>query len=392
MTELNLKGITLKFRLLVSALLLVIGLSTQVTAIETKAKSALVLDFNSGVVLFEKNADESRPPASMSKLMTLFMVFEALEDGRLTLDERLPVSEFAMSYGGSTMFLNTRDKVRVEDLVRGIIVLSGNDACVVLAEALAGSEAEFARAMTARAQKMGMTQSTFGNSNGWPHPNQRMSARDLVILAETLIRDFPEFYNYFSEREFAFDGRSPANKNNRNPLLKLDIGADGLKTGHTTEAGYGVVGSAKKNGRRIVLMISGLESEADRAREAEKLVNWAFRQFIEKKILETGEKVGSIEIWLGKERSVDLEVENDLTLLLPVGVGDILSARIETRSPIEAPVEKGQKLGTLIIEVPGMPDTELPVLAAVSVERSGLLSKFKLSASVLMKSLSDVIN
>jgi len=392
LTELNLKGITLKFRLLVSALLLVIGLSTQVTAIETKAKSALVLDFNSGVVLFEKNADESRPPASMSKLMTLFMVFEALEDGRLTLDERLPVSEFAMSYGGSTMFLNTRDKVRVEDLVRGIIVLSGNDACVVLAEALAGSEAEFARAMTARAQKMGMTQSTFGNSNGWPHPNQRMSARDLVILAETLIRDFPEFYNYFSEREFAFDGRSPANKNNRNPLLKLDIGADGLKTGHTTEAGYGVVGSAKKNGRRIVLMISGLESEADRAREAEKLVNWAFRQFIEKKILETGEKVGSIEIWLGKERSVDLEVENDLTLLLPVGVGDILSARIETRSPIEAPVEKGQKLGTLIIEVPGMPDTELPVLAAVSVERSGLLSKFKLSASVLMKSLSDVIN
>lgn len=382
----------MKLRLILTTLILAAGMLMQAHALDTKARSALVMDFKTGAVLLEKNADQSLPPASMSKLMTLNMVFEALKDGRLTLDEELPVSEHAMSYGGSTMFLNTRDRVRVEDLIRGVIVLSGNDACVVLAEALAGTEDEFARAMTIRAQQLGMTGSTFGNSNGWPHPKQRMSARDLVLLATRLIREFPQYYGYFAETEFAFDDRSPANRFNRNPMLNLGVGADGLKTGHTKEAGYGVVGSAQKNGRRIVLMITGLSSEADRAKEAEKLVNWSFRQFIEKKILESKQELGRVDIWLGQERSVGLQVTEDLSLLLPIEALNGLKGKIHTREPIEAPIEKGQKLGHLIIEVPEMPSVEIPLVASEAVEKSGFMSRFKLSAAILRKSILDMLN
>ncbi len=379
-------------RLVVPTLLLLIALATPGSALDTKARAAMVLDYRTGTILLEKNADLALPPASMSKLMTLNMVFEALEDGRLTLDEKLPVSQHAMSYGGSTMFLTTRDKVRVEDLIRGVIVLSGNDACVVLAEALAGSETEFARSMNERAKQLGMTNSTFANSNGWPHPNQRMSARDLVLLASRLINKFPQYYGYFAEKEFEFDGRAPANKRNRNPLLKLDIGADGLKTGHTSEAGYGVVGSAVKNGRRVILMITGLGSEEDRAREAEKLANWAFRQFIEKKILEAGETVGTVDIWLGEERSVELEVKEDLVLLLPASASSKLDGEIKVLEPVSAPIKKGQEMGTLTISVPGMDSTEIPLIAAQSVEKSGLMSRLRLSASLLTQSILDLVN
>lgn len=379
-------------RLIISIFLFAAGISTPLLALDTKAKSAIVIDYNTGIVLLEKNADQAMPPASMSKLMTLNMVFEALDDGRLSMDDKLPVSEHAMSYGGSTMFLNTRDKVRVEDLIRGVIVLSGNDACAVLAEALSGSETEFARAMTVRAKQLGMTQSSFGNSNGWPHPNQKMSARDLATLATRLIRDFPHYYGFFSEREFTFDNRSPANRFNRNPLLKLDIGADGLKTGHTAAAGYGVVGSATRNGRRIVLMISGLSSDEERAREAEKLVNWAFRQFLEKKILEAGEEAGEIDVWLGKADKVGLEIANDVDLLLPIEALSGLKGEIQLREPVEAPIEKGQVMGRMVIEVPKMPSVEVDILASDSVERSGLMSRFKLSASQVKRSLLGILD
>ncbi|WP_286758908.1 D-alanyl-D-alanine carboxypeptidase family protein, partial [Sulfitobacter sp. UBA1132] len=237
-------------------------------AFETQARAAYVVDQTTGTVLLTKNADEPLPPASMSKLMTLYMAFEAIERGKsnggLDLTEELPVSQHAMSYGGSTMFLDTTDRVKVEDLLRGIIVLSGNDACAVIAEALSpdGSEAGFARLMTQRAQQMGMTNSTFANSNGWPAAGHRMSLRDLGLLATRLIEDYPQYYPMFSQREFLFDGRAPQNKTNRNPLLGLGIGADGLKTGHTEEAGYGLVGSAKQGDRRVVFVLSGLESAA----------------------------------------------------------------------------------------------------------------------------------
>ncbi len=361
-------------------------------ALETKAKAAIVIDYNTGTVLLEKNPDEILPPASMSKLMTLNMVFEALEDGRLSLDEELPVSEHAMSYKGSSMYLTTRDKVRVEDLIRGVIVLSGNDASAVLAEAMAGTEAEFARTMNVRARQLGMEGSTFANSNGWPHPNQRMSPRDLAFLADRLIREFPQYYGYFSETEFAFDERVPKNRFNRNPLLKLDIGADGLKTGHTSEAGFGIVGSAKRGDRRIILMITGLDSKEDRSREAEKLMNWAFRQFVQKKIFETGQHITTANVWLGEDGSVDLNVSQSLDLLLPVAGSGDLTAQLTFDQPVPAPIEKGQVLGQLRIEVPGMSVTKLDLVAASAVAEAGLSEKIKLSAALLVQKIAGLFN
>jgi len=375
-----------------SALAVLVLLSQPVSALETKARAAYVLDYNTGTVLLEKNADEQIPPASMSKLMTINMVFEALEDGRLTLDEKLPVSEHAMSYGGSTMFLNTRDRVRVGDLIQGVIVLSGNDACAVLAEALAGSEREFARLMTERAKQLGMTQSHFVNSNGWPDPGQRMSAHDLGILAAHLIRVFPQYYHYFSETEFRFDNRAPDNRHNRNPILKMGIGADGLKTGHTQEAGYGMVGSAVKNGRRIIAVVSGLSSDEERGSEAAKLINWGFRQFSEKKILTEGQKVGKLNVWMGQQKSVNLVVPKDVNALLPVATEGKLSGEIKLREPLQAPIKKGQVVGTLVLTVPDMKDIEVPVVAEKAVEKGGLLSRFKLSASLLLQNVMAAVN
>jgi len=222
-----------------------VGATAKLAAFETQATSAFVLDHSTGTVLLSKDADVPLPPASMSKLMTLYVAFEAVRDGRLKMDDTLRVSEHAMSYGGSTMFLQAGERVKVSDLITGIIVLSGNDACAVIAEALSpdGTEAGFSRFMTERAKKLGMTHSTFANSNGWPNPRHRMSMRDLAILGGRIIDDFPEFYTMFSQKEFLFDEKESQNRFNRNPLLGLGIGADGLKTGHTQEAGYGLVGS-----------------------------------------------------------------------------------------------------------------------------------------------------
>ena len=315
-------------------------------AFDTTARAAYVMDQKTGTVLLSKDADQPLPPASMSKLMTLYVAFEALRDGRLTLDETLPVSEHAMSYGGSTMFLNTQDRVRVEDLLRGIIVLSGNDACVVIAEALSpdGSEAGFARFMTQRAQQMGMNNSNFANSNGWPAAGHMMSVHDLAVLADRLITDFPEYYPLFAEEEFEFDGRAPSNARNRNPLLKLDIGADGLKTGHTQEAGYGLVGSAKQGDRRVVFVLSGLDSTAKRAEEAEAVVNWSFRNFVERTVAKSEEPVAQAKLWMGAEKTVGLVPEGDLTLLFPVLGDKDIKAEVVYDGPMNAPVSKGQQL------------------------------------------------
>src|SRR6056297_2944503 len=278
---------------LVAPLIAIVLLAIPAKAFETSAKAAFVMDITTGTVLLNKNADDPLPPASMSKLMTLYVAFEAVRDGRLTLQEKLPVSQHAMSYGGSTMFLDTTDRVTVEDLIRGIIVLSGNDACVVLAEALSpnGTERGFADFMTQRAQQLGMTNSVFKNSNGWPEPGHRMSMRDLALVSRLLIEDFPQYYPMFAETEFAFDDRAPQNRFNRNPVLTLGIGADGLKTGHTKEAGFGLAGSAQQGDRRIIWVVSGLETAQDRAQESEAIVNWAFRQFTQKELIKAGTEV-----------------------------------------------------------------------------------------------------
>ncbi|HKL06261.1 MAG TPA: D-alanyl-D-alanine carboxypeptidase family protein [Roseovarius sp.] len=359
------------------------------SAFETRAKAAYVMDTTTGTVLLNQNADQPLPPASMSKLMTLYVTFEAIRDGRLSLDERLPVSRHAMSFGGSTMFLDTTDRVRVEDLLRGIIVLSGNDACVVLAEALSpdGTEAGFARYMTRRAQEMGMTNSTFVNASGWPAAGHRMSMRDLALLASRLIKDFPGFYPMFAETEFAFDGRAPSNTQNRNPLLRLGMGADGLKTGHTQEAGYGLVGSAKQGDRRVVFVISGLDTAQARAEEAQSIVNWAFRQFVEKEVLKAGTEVARADVWMGDAPSVGLTPQNDVTTLLPVLGSDDLEAEVVYQGPVRAPVAKGDRLGELVFAPDGLPETRVPLVAAQDVPKGGFVARLRTVSGLLLTRL-----
>lgn len=373
------------------SLILMLVLPSWGNALDLSARAAYVVDFESGTVLLSKNAETPLPPASMSKLMTLLMTFEALDDGRLSISQKLPVSEHAMSYGGSTMFLDTTDRVSVEDLLRGIIVLSGNDACAVLAEALSpdGTEAGFARMMTERGKQIGLTASTFANSNGWPAAGHRMSMRDLVIISTLLIENYPQYYSLFSEKEFKFDGRAPANTQNRNPLLGLGIGADGLKTGHTNEAGYGLVGSAVQGDRRVVFALSGMESIADRALEAEKVVNWSFRQFMKKQVAEKGAILGQADVWMGSAASVGIMVPEDYEILLPMPLSGMLKARIEYKGPLQAPIDAGQKIAELVIERDGLDDARTPLVAEKSIGPAGFLPRLRMSTEVLLRSLNE---
>ncbi|MEL6609145.1 MAG: D-alanyl-D-alanine carboxypeptidase family protein, partial [Pseudomonadota bacterium] len=274
--------------------------------------------------------------------------------------------------------------------IRGIIVLSGNDACAVLAEALSpdGTEAGFARMMTARAREMGMENSTFMNSNGWPAAGHRMSMQDLAILADRLIKDFPTFYPLFAERTFAFDGRAPGNTRNRNPLLGLGIGADGLKTGHTQEAGYGLVGSAKQGDRRVIFVISGLATSAARAEEAERVVNWAFRQFAEKEIAEAGTMIAQAEVWDGDAQSVALAPAEDIRLLVPtIGATDY-TANVVYTGPVSAPIAQGDAVAELVIESPLFPEIRTPLVAMQDVERGGFVPRLRTAFSVLVRQVS----
>ena len=376
------------------AILIAVLLTMPVTAqtFETAARAAYVYDVTTGTELLVKNADEALPPASMSKLMTLNMLFEALRDGRVDLSTRFGVSARAKAMGGSTMFLNERDRPTVEELIQGIVVQSGNDATVVVAEGLAGSEDGFAQQMTQRAKALGMNNSTFGNASGWPHPNQKMSTRDLGILATRLVTEFPEYYGYFAQTEFPFDGRAPQNRFNSNPLLKLGIGADGLKTGHTAEAGYGLVGSARQGNRRVVFVLAGLDSQAARADESQRLVNWAFRQFVEKTIVNQGNRFANIPVWLGEHQTVGLVSKDALTLLLPALAQDGIEASLTYDSPIEAPVAQGQKLGELLIKLPGLPDRQVELVAHRDVAVGGFGSRLRVAAEVLVRNyLGDAV-
>lgn len=362
------------------------ALPASAQAFDTRAQAAFVMDLSTGTILLDHNADDPLPPASMSKLMTLYMAFEAIADGRLDINERLPVSEHAMSFGGSTMFLDTTDRVRVEDLLRGIIVLSGNDACVVIAEALSpdGTEAGFARMMTERARALGMTNSTFANSSGWPAAGHRMSMRDLGLLAQRLITDYPTYYPLFAETEFAFDGRAPGNVRNRNPLLGLGIGADGLKTGHTQEAGYGLIGSAKQGDRRVIFVLTGLDSTQARAEESERIVNWAFRQFAQRDLARSGTRIAEAEVWMGERPTVGLTLAEDLSLLVPSSNAGEIDAEVVYNGPINAPIAAGQQLGELVIRLDNLPETRVPLVATQAVAAGGFSTRLRTAADVLL--------
>ncbi len=354
-----------------------------VAAFETPATAAFLYDVNTDTVLYEKNANVPLPPASMSKLMTLYMLFEALRDGRVTLDTTFGVSTKARLMGGSTMFLDETDRPTVESLIKGIIVQSGNDACIVVAEGLAGSEDAFARQMNARAPEIGLTQSTFTNSTGWPDPGHRMSMRDLGILSARLITEFPEYYGYFALEEYEFDGRSPSNRFNRNPVLGLGLGADGLKTGHTEEAGYGLAGAALQGERRIVFVFTGLDSQAARRTEAESFINWGFRQFISKKVASAGDTIGTAPVWMGDHQQINIIAGSDLELLLPAVGQDAVETRIEYQTPLEAPIAEGSQVAELIVTAPDMPERRIPLVSDREVLRGGFLPRVRASASIL---------
>lgn len=379
-------------RIVFAVLSLVIA-AQHARAFDTSAYAAYIVDQTTDTVLLDKNADQPLPPASMSKLMTLYMAFEAVRrgkaDGGLDLDEELPVSAHAQSFGGSSMFLVEGEAVRVEDLLRGIIVLSGNDACVVIAEALSpdGTEYGFARMMTERARELGMANSTFLNSSGWPAAGHLQSMRDLAILADRLITDFPEFYPMFAEVEYAFDNRVPSNRLNRNPVLTMGIGADGLKTGHTEEAGFGLVGSAKQGDRRVIWVVTGLDTAADRARESQAIVNWAFRQFTLRTLADAGEEFAQADVWMGAEATVGLVAGEDLQVLMPaLSIGDV-DAEIVYDGPIEAPIARGDVLAELVFTPEGLPEKRLPLVADRDVSAGGFVSRMTTAARVLVTGL-----
>lgn len=361
-------------RLILALLLL---LAAPARALDTSARAAIVVDVSAGAVLMEKNADEPRPPASMSKLMTLFMVFEALRDGRLSLEDKLPVSERAWRMGGSKMFVKVGDRIRVDDLLHGVIVQSGNDACVVLAEGLAGSETAFAAKMNARAAEIGLQNSHFENASGWPAEGHVMSVRDLAMLAQKIITEFPQFYAYFSERDFTWEGIT---QENRNPLLSLDIGADGMKTGHTEAAGYGLVGSVLRDGRRVIAVISGLESARARSVEAEKLVGWAFREFQSGALYRAGDPVAEAEVWIGAQDRVMLTPARDVAMAVPVGDADRIRVKVRYDGPVPAPVEAGQRIGELVVEAPGLAPVTHELVAAEGVAKGGVLARMTAAA------------
>lgn len=378
--------ITLRRTFALAALLVMAALPAR--AFETRATAAWVYDMTTQTVLLDKNADVALPPASMSKLMTINMLFEALRDGRVTPETTFSVSSRAKAMGGSTMFLNETDRPTVIDLIRGMIINSGNDACVVVAEGLAGSEERFAEEMTKRAKALGMMNSTFINASGWPAEGHRQSMRDLGILAKRLISEFPEYYPIFAETEFNYLDRAPANANNRNPLLRIaasDWRADGLKTGHTSEAGYGLVGSAVMGDRRVIFVITGLDSDKARAEESEAIVNWAFRQFTEKTIVKAGARVTEAPVWLGAADSVGLVPAEDVRLLVPAQVQDSVSAEVIYTGPVQAPITAGQQLAELIVHVPDLPDARIPLVAETDVAAGGFTKRLSTAAQRLMQ-------
>lgn len=365
----------------VVALLVFVHPAVVQAQIETKAKEAIVVDANTGVVLLDKDAGAQMPTSSMSKVMTLYMLFEDLKNGRVKLDDTFLISEKAWRMGGSKMFIKVGDKVKVEDLIRGIVIQSGNDATVAVAEGLAGSEEAFATAMTARAKELGMTGSNFVNASGWPDPDHYSTPRDLALLAYKVIHDFPEYYHYFKEKEFTYNKiRQP----NRLPILGRVNGADGLKTGHTEVAGYGLIGSADRDGRRIIIVANGMESDAERTEESIKLIEWAFRSFESKKLIVTNDEVAKAKVWLGKQEEVPLVAGEDLTVLLPRARSKDVKMSVVYEGPLKAPLQKGAEVGTLRVEIPDQEPVEVRLLTGAAVERLGIWGRAKNRAEYLI--------
>ncbi len=352
--------------------------ASSAVAIETIAREAILIDTATDAVLFEKDARKQMPPASMSKMMTAHMVFERLRDGRLSLDDTFQVSRKAWRKGGaksgsSTMFLEPGKRVKVEDLLRGIIIQSGNDACIVIAEGLASSEQAFANEMTEKGREIGLIDTTFRNATGWPDEGHLTTAYDLAVLAKHTIREFPEFYPLYSEKSFTYNG---IRQGNRNPLLYKNMGADGLKTGHTKASGYGLAATVKRGDRRLILVVNGLPSVKARSRESERLLEWGFREFDNYVLFDGTEVVTEAEVWLGEEATVPLVVDRKLVITLPRKARRQMKVTVSYEGPIAAPITKGDELAKLVISAPDVDPIEMPLRAGADVHRLGFLGRF----------------
>mgnify|MGYP001084628048 FL=1 len=346
-------------------------------AIETQARNAILMDYDTGQYLYVKDHEKMVPPASISKLMTVNMIFEKLKDGSLSLDDTFTVSERAWKLGGaasggSTMFLKIGEKVRVEDILKGILIQSGNDACIVAAENLAGSEDDFAEMMNKRARELGLDNSSFANSTGLPHPDQKMSVEDLAKLARHIIKEFPEFYHIFSEKYYTHNNIT---QGNRNPLLYSMPNADGLKTGHTEEAGFCLTASAKKGERRLIEVMTGMNSNKERSEEAERLMEWGFREFNNYNLLNKGQTIAEIPVVFGSEKQVRLVVPETVKRTLKKSQAPKIKMTAVYDKPVKAPVAAGDKLGEVRIELDGQEMENLPLVADRNVEKLGFFGR-----------------
>lgn len=345
--------------------------STSAAALQTPAPYAILMDAASGTVLFEKQADAPTHPSSMSKLMTIYMLFKHLKEGGITAESTLPVSEKAWRMQGSKMFVELGNQIKVEDLIRGIIIQSGNDACIVVAEGLAGTEEAFAERMNEEAKRLGLKNSHFVNATGWPDDKHLMSMRDLAMLSQHIIRDFPEYYHYFAEKEFTYHGIT---QQNRNFLVGNDLGIDGLKTGHTDQAGYGIAMSGQKDGRRLIAVVNGLSSMAERLQAAEALIRAGFRDFVTLAINEAA--LPKLPVVLGTAPEVAVKLAEPMEVTVLRRNKNDVKLSVEYQGPLKAPVQAGDAVGELIINAPGTAEPQrVKLVAAEPVEALGIFTR-----------------
>lgn len=350
---------------------------TPIGPFDTLAQYAFIMDYNTGTVLMDKLADQPMHPSSLTKIMTCYIVFAMLRTGRLKLDQLLPVSEKAWKMQGSKMFVPLNGQVSVQDLIQGVVIQSGNDACIVLAEGIAGSEQQFVSIMNEMAPKMGLRNSHFMNCTGWPDSNHLMSARDIALIAYHLIHEYPEYYHFFSEKEFTFN---KITQGNRNVLVDKGL-ADGLKTGHTDAGGYGLCASSERNGRRVIMVVNGLTSMNMRAHESERLIEWSFNQFENVKLFNKGDIVEQAPVWMGAQETVPLVAGENLVLTLPVGMREKLKVTLDYNAPLSAPVMKGQNVEASLSVKNGGITVQVPIIAGETVEKANIISRMMKNVS-----------
>jgi D-alanyl-D-alanine carboxypeptidase (penicillin-binding protein 5/6) len=355
--------------ILIACVLQVTIAGAQNADFSSKAAQAILIDARSGRVLFEKDADTAVPPASMSKLMTMIEVFETLKAGKVTMDTEFPVSENAWrkggaSSGGSTMYADLNSRIKLSDLIQGIIVQSANDACIIVAEGLAGSEEAFVQRLNERAKSIGLKNATFRNTTGLPDPDHRMSVRDLAAMARYIVVNFPEHYKFYSQPDFTWN---KITQQNRNPLLKDYTGADGMKTGYTKEAGYGLVGSVKRGDRRLIMVIAGAKTATERKQEAQRLLDWGFSRFRPIDIYAAGDEVGDARVWGGTARWVPLVTKSGIKVSLSADEQETAEVKLSYSGPLRAPVKAGTPVGAVRIVVGGETVVESPIETAGDV-------------------------